>query len=285
MSNIIKIKKDGNILFIDLSYYIFYRYYALMSWYNKQEYEEINIENLSEDIIFKEKYIRLFISSIKRLQDKFGINNEEVIFAQDCCRCEIWRNNYYEDYKKGREENVEKFNPYCFTLTYREIIPLLEKRGYNSLKIDRAEADDIVGILKMRIRDIYENKKIYIITNDKDYLQLLDNNTEIYNGQGLNIAKKSLGDAYIDLEMKIMRGDSSDNIKSIFTGRRVTNKKLLEILNSDNREIELKNFLEKYFELNPESEDRYNLNRILIDMREIPYDIKNNILNRIEFEM
>ena len=59
---------------------------------------------------------------------------------------------------------------------------------------------------------------IYIITSDKDYLQLSNNNVFLYNLAFKNISlnKSSTGNAKNDLEIKIIMGDSSDNIPSVF---------------------------------------------------------------------
>ena len=68
-------------------------------------------------------------------------------------------------------------------------------------EVENAEGDDIIAVLKKKIRTKYEDIPIYIITNDHDYLQLFDNNTYIYNLQGLNLRTKSRGEE-VDLKLK-----------------------------------------------------------------------------------
>ena len=114
---------------------------------------------------------------------------------------------------------------------------------------------------------------IYIITNDHDYLQLFDNNTYIYNLQGLNLRTKSRGE-YIDLELKILQGDVSDNISSIFRKKTSINQ-MLDMINNNEK---LNNFLEE----NEESKKLYNRNKLLIDFDMIPENIKININSLIE---
>jgi 5'-3' exonuclease len=264
---------DIPILFIDMSYYIFYRYYALCNWYKKSQDIELDIENIISNKIFIEKYHKLFIENIKKIKKKYKIKDALVILAKDCRRQNIWRHQYFEDYKKNRDEKSLRFNPEIFFYTYDKIIPDLIELDYKVLELDNTEADDIIGILKHKIRKQYEERQIYIITNDHDYLQLLDKNTHIYNLRGLNLRTKSLGE-HIDLELKILTGDKSDNIPSVFNLKKPTNRVIELILD--------KNKLEDFFVKNEESRKLYIRNKLLIDFNMIPNDIKLNICNLID---
>ena len=82
-----------------MSYYIFYRFFALCSWWKRAFPEEpLDIENILDNNIFIDKYHKLFIENIKKITKKYRIQNANIIFAKDC-RNIIWRNKYYEDYK------------------------------------------------------------------------------------------------------------------------------------------------------------------------------------------
>ena len=54
---------QGKKLFIDGSYYIFYRFFATYNWYRKQnESDDLNKnENITDDKIFMEKYAKNLI--------------------------------------------------------------------------------------------------------------------------------------------------------------------------------------------------------------------------------
>ena len=60
--------------------------------------------------------------------------------------------------------------------------------------------------------------KIYIMTSDMDYLQLASDKILIYNMQYIQLitSKNSTGNAAKDLFCKIVIGDKSDNIPSVF---------------------------------------------------------------------
>ena len=54
---------NSNILMIDLSYYIFYRFYALCNWVKLSKTE---CEMKMEDVFFRKKYEKCFIENINK---------------------------------------------------------------------------------------------------------------------------------------------------------------------------------------------------------------------------
>ena len=113
---------------------------------------------------------------------------------------------FISPHKQSRKVNNEVVN---FVYVYKN---LLDK--YTYLENERCEADDVIGVLTKKL---YKDNKIYIITGDYDYLQLLYNdNVQIYTMKNEKLEKSS-GDRYRDLMMKILIGDNSDNIFVIHT--------------------------------------------------------------------
>lgn len=261
------------ILFIDMSYYIFYRFYALRNWYKRSQETELDIENVMNNEIFIKKYHKLFIENIKKIQKKHNLKNALIILAKDCRRYDIWRNKYYSEYKQNRDEKNKTFNSDIFIYTYNKIVPELKELNMKILESENAEGDDIIATLKKKFRKKYEDLPIYIITNDHDYLQLFDKNTFIYNLQGLDLRTKSKGEN-IDLHLKILQGDISDNISSIFKKKMSVNK-ILEMINDNEK-------LNKYLDNNKESRQLYNRNKLLIDFDMIPENIIMNINSLID---
>ena len=269
---------NKSLIFIDLSYYIFYRFYALVSWYKKAYPDEkLDIQNIMDNQIFVEKFKKLFIENIKKIKKKYNIENCIIIFAKDCRRNLIWRNKYYPDYKKTRDDKNITFNPDIFLYVYNEILPkYIDNKTTYVYSIKTAEADDIIAIMKNYIRDKYSDIKIYIITNDHDYLQLADYYTYIYNLKGFDLKKKGKGLPEIDLGFKIIKGDISDNIKGVFK-KKITNKTIFNIIYDKeklNKQID---------EEGIECRKRYELNCLLIDFKNIPKNIQNIIKSFITF--
>ena len=148
---------ENPILFIDMSYYIFYRFYALRNWYKRSQETELDVENVMENELFIKKYQKIFIENIKKIQKKHNLENALIIFAKDCRRYNIWRNEYYSDYKKSRDDKNKRFNKDIFIYTYENIVPELLKQNIDIVTLDNAEADDVIAILKKKIREKYNN--------------------------------------------------------------------------------------------------------------------------------
>tara|TARA_B000000565_G_C23770201_1_gene371941 strand:- start:8 stop:787 length:780 start_codon:yes stop_codon:yes gene_type:complete len=246
--------KNNIFLFIDLSYFIFHTYYAKKKYYEIQKKE-------TTDLINNKEFIEQFSNFDKKLTEikkKLKLDKDiKVIFAKDCRRDDIWRNNIYSEYKQTRKVNNEVGD--FFKYTYNNLI-----QKYNYLECENCEADDLIGILT---KNLYKDNKVYIITGDHDYLQLLYENVEIYDMKLNNLRNKSLGNRYNDLLHKILIGDKSDNIPAIH--KKLGPKTVLKYLENND---ELKKKLE-----DPDIFEIYNRNKILIDMDNIPDNLKKNI--------
>lgn len=257
------------ILFIDLSYYVFYRYYALVNWYKLSQSEPLDIEKISDNELFLQKFEKMFLENFKKLKRKFKIiNDNNVIFAKDCARESIWRREIYPEYKSNRDNSNREFNGYVFTHTYETILPKLQQ--VHVLCEDRVEADDIIGTLVFKIRSQgHTNAQLYVITNDMDYLQMGDAYTHIENMRGVDLKAKGHGAPQIDLMYKIIIGDTSDNIPATF--KRCIKSKALTLA-TDAIALE-----EALSAAGPEVMARFKLNKTLVDMREIPEVYKRKI--------
>ena len=192
-------------LFIDLSYFIFYLYYARKKYFEFQKKDTTDLINNEE---FLESFSN-FDTKLKQIKKSLKLPEDvKIIFARDCRRKEIWRNEIYPQYKQSRKVNNEVGE--FFIYVYKN---LLDK--YTYLENEKCEADDIIGVLT---KNLYKDNKIYIITGDHDYLQLLYNdNVQIYTMKMKSLREKSSGDRNTDLMMKVLCGDSSDNIFAIHT--------------------------------------------------------------------
>lgn len=260
-----------NYIIIDVSYWIFYRYFALIQYFKHSKYiENLNLETLYENKIFVEKFDEMIKNTIKNMKKKLKIikQNSVVIAACDCPRQNIWRNDFYDSYKETRTKHNKFVGVEFFKHVYNT--DLLNNADIDYLfKYDRLEGDDIIAILKNYIRET-RNDNIYIIANDYDYLQLIDENTQIVNLQNKNLLSNinMYDDGYKNLFFKIVQGDKSDNINPLIKN---CNKKTIEYYyeNPDIFQDILKenNLLEKY-----------ELNKKLISFSEIPVELKNNFI-------
>ena len=96
--------------------------------------------------------------------------------------------------------------------------------GWDFVEIDNYEADDIIGTLSKQADEV-GNYETYIISSDLDMLQVVDENTHMWrilkgfsNIEQINVpeveAKYGIKKSQF-LDLKALKGDSSDNIPGV----------------------------------------------------------------------
>ena len=218
------------IILIDQSYYIFNRYYATYNWYSRRNETELDYENINENSDFILAFFRHFENDIKKLLKKYKTVKSNIIFCIDCCRCDIWRNEIYPDYKMSRTKKTN-FNSIVFIL-FKNYISNFD---YNYCEYSNLEADDIVYLVQKKILADFINTQIVIITNDSDYLQMYCDKVNIYNMQFKDLSLKIKNNPKIELEFKIIYGDKSDNIQKIQVGLNKDKAFKLAIMSYDDK--------------------------------------------------
>ena len=208
-------------ILVDTSYWIFYRYFAIIQWWGHSN-PESPLTNPYENEEFVEKFMKTFSESLTGFKKKQKIHkkNPTIIAVRDCPRTSIWRNALFSEYKGSRTKGEDFLGGPFFKHIYQDNNKLLYEAGTNAvLQFPNLEADDIIALTKNHIRQKYADAKIYIIANDHDYLQLLDDNTEIVNFQNkfLKEGSKVFSEPQKNLFYKIVLGDKSDNIMKITT--------------------------------------------------------------------
>jgi 5'-3' exonuclease len=268
--NIIKISKNNNIVLIDCSYYIFHRYFATMRWYKFQkDFIEIDVNKNIDNQVFINAFCKHIENDIKKICKIWKTNINNIILCNDCLRSNIWRNDIYDKYKATR--NIKNnFNKNIFSI-FNEYI---KKFGLQSIQSDRLEGDDIIYLTHKYIKSNI-NTKIIIITNDNDFLQLLDTNVLIYNMQFKELKVRGYKNANINLLFKAIYGDKSDNIPKISPG--ITKEKALFIASLSEQELNM------YLTEN-NLMDNFQFNMSLISFEKIPkkyvdiYNTNNKIV-------
>ncbi len=247
-------------LLIDGSYYLFYRYYALVQWWkHAKPNDELGEPIKNKD--FMERFEKVFVSKIKEIVKKLKLNDPIIIVGKDCPRKDIWRMDLFDSYKENRvyEDNWEGGPVFQFAYDNN----LFQKGGAHMLlQHPRLEADDCLALSVRNIRGICPTNKIYIITSDMDYLQLADENTIPINLKlkVLTDSKNSFNDKEKDLFCKIVMGDKSDAIPGVFKkcGIKTASKYYHD------REL----FNKKLGE--GDCAAKYELNKTLVDFNRIP---------------
>jgi 5'-3' exonuclease len=266
-----------NIVFIDGSYYCFYRYHAVLNWMkHKRGGDFILAEATEEDrILFLNTFKNTFIETLNSLPKHLKISPEttQIIVSQDCPRGNIWRTNIYPEYKGSRKSTPEIGD--FFRLVEEETLFLQCSFVSHIIGHPNLEADDCIALSVKYLHQKTPNHRIYIIASDKDYLQLARENVKIMDLKFRDITqqKSSTNNPADDLQIKIIMGDPSDNIPAIFPkcGPKTAKKCLDDPVF----------FASKLAD--PETQKKYAFNQQLICFDFIPENLAADFLEHISF--
>ena len=248
--------------------------------------------------------LHLTLASCNQIVRKFGIDH--VVF---CLEGKSWRKAYYEPYKKNRivdtqsQTQAEKEENELFWETYEKFTTFLRgKTNVSVLRDPNAEADDLIA----RWVALHPEDENFIISSDTDFIQLITENTKIYNGitnqlitlegyfddKGRIVKDKKtgepklLGDPQFILFEKCMRGDSTDNVFSAFPGVRTKGSKnkvgLIEAYADREKQgynwnnMQLQRWLD-HNNVEHRVRDDYERNRVLIDLTCQPDEVKQSV--------
>ena len=141
-----------------------------------------------------------------------------------------FRHRLFPEYKATREKMPEELQDQIPRI--REVlsalrIPVLEKEGY--------EADDIIGTLARRVAA--EGLRAVIVSGDKDFCQLVEDDVLLLNPGNRNTADEWVGRERVEeklgvppekvVDLLALMGDSSDNIPGVPGVGRKTAEKLI----------------------------------------------------------
>lgn len=260
-------------LFIDGSYFCFYRFHALLIWWKNAHRDEPIGEPFS-NTIFVEKFKKVFNEKINEIVKKLKLKKPTIIIGKDCHRKNIWRMETFPQYKENRcTDDIFLGGPF-FNLAYSELFPGNNKIS-GIISHEKLEADDCIAIATRHVLEKDSTAQVYIITSDMDYLQLVNERTHIYNLKYKQLieSKTAFDTAEKNLFCKIVIGDKSDNIPGIFKKCGI---KTAEKLFNDQDE-----FIKK---INLEScNEEYERNKLLVDFNCIPLEYINQVKTTFEF--
>lgn len=276
-------KKNNNInlkkpyLLVDSSYVSFHRFFSTLIWYNNMYPDQEICDDYEwvENEIFMKHFDESYMKNLLKFKNMYNVPFENMIIVRDCPRETIWRMNIFREYKATRKNTCNYKNKKfsvgnIFKHIYNNLYPKLEEQyKFKIIKVENAEADDVIAVLTNRIREIDKSRLVVIISNDNDYLQLVNEKTLIWSLQNKLLNTKVEISAEEILLKKILKGDESDNIPSIVG--HMSDKDLMEIIKDKVK-------LDKWLNVNTERKNMFLENQKLIDFKFIPEEIKNAVL-------
>lgn len=169
---------------------------------------ERSMNNTSNSVSF------IFLKSLRTLIEKFKPSNTWVVWDKKITSNSLnFRKRLLLDkYKATRDQDRN-----AKVIAHHEIIEkLLSSLGVKQIYPNTLEADDVISWLTKRV-----DERCTVVSVDKDLLQLITNNTQVYNPIKKQIINKDNFLSVIGVELKdflkykALLGDESDNIEGV----------------------------------------------------------------------
>ncbi|HJP29400.1 MAG TPA: DNA polymerase I [Candidatus Latescibacteria bacterium] len=227
----------------------------------------------------------VFINTLLEFLEKFEPTHIAAVFDAPG---PTHRHVEFAEYKATRDrmpEDLSSALPYVFKLLEAFQIPVLRVEGW--------EADDVIGTLARRADSI--GMTTYMVTPDKDFAQLVSQNTWLYRPGRAGKPADLLGEDDVLAKWKIQRvdqiidllglmGDTSDNVPGVpGIGEKTAQKLLADFDTVEDLLDRLDELKGKRKETLVEFADQARLSKRLVTIEtEVPLDVEVEDLKRSE---
>jgi len=249
---------------------------------------QVMISNLMKQLAMNKNEIdeglvrHMVLNSIRLYNAKFRDEYGEMVIC--CDDKNYWRKDIFPYYKAHRKDDRDK-SAIDWNAVFKHLNSirddLKEFFPYKVIQVDRAEADDVIGVLtklKGVMLNNSDSEKILILSGDKDFAQLQKYvNVEQFSP----VLKKWIRqpDPYGYLKEHIMRGDRGDGVPNFLSGDNVI------IAKERQKPLSTKK-LNDWIDKNPEDFcneimlRNYKRNQQLVDLDYVPDYISEAILKK-----
>jgi len=271
---------------VDSSYVTYFVASSVFSWY-KREFGTPTIKpwDPSSDDEYVKVFDKQFLYKIIRAINKECplLDRSRIVFAVDCPKSTIWRNDFHQQYKirrkEAKKEDREIDYGKMFTRVRDVLLPsLAEEFGCKVIGNQHAEGDDVLAILAKHLTDRSED--VVIVTCDNDLLQVGLTVIDLMGKKkDLNEIMRRKYNFDKDFEwttakfklLKALMGDGGDDVPAITKGmgpktafKYVKDLNLLRELLSSSKELK----------------DAFDRNVMLTDLNAIPQTITEDVLDK-----
>jgi 5'-3' exonuclease len=219
-----------------------------------------------KDYFHKGKHIGAiwhFLNTLRKFLEENNYNKVVVFWDSDTNSSQ--RRLIYPKYKLNRRNDSNEIKQDSYDEQKQRVKQYLEEMFVRQLEVENSEADDLIAYYCQISED--ENKTIF--SSDRDLTQLISEKVSIYSPSTKRYYKMGDTIKMSDFEVphynvktiKILTGDSSDNIDGIFyLGEKTLIKFFPELLE---KEVELSDILSKGEKLLKENKDNKSLQNLL----------------------
>jgi len=219
-----------------------------------------------KDYFHKGKHIGAiwhFLNTLRKFLEENNYNKVVVFWDSDTNSSQ--RRLIYPKYKLNRRNDSNEIKQDSYEEQKQRVKQYLEEMFVRQLEVENSEADDLIAYYCQISED--ENKTIF--SSDRDLTQLISEKVTIYSPSTKRYYKMGDTIKMSDFEVphynvkiiKILTGDSSDNIDGIFyLGEKTLIKFFPELLE---KKVELSDILSKGEKLLKENKDNKSLQNLL----------------------
>ena len=226
-----------------------------------------------EDGINIDSIRRSIIRVLARIKKQFGPEYGKMVLCYD--DKSYWRSQVFPYYKKNRKQERET-SKYDWDLVFSVLNKIRDEirrnLPYYVIQVQGAEADDVIATLAVATA----SDKVLVLSADKDFIQLQrDSRIKQYDPIRNRWIENENPTQY--LQEHIIRGDRSDGIPNILTcddaivngkaQKKMSKEKISALASMDPSDFT------NYIRLR-----NWKRNSELIDFRNIPSSIRNNII-------
>jgi hypothetical protein len=198
---------------------------------------------------------------------------KEIVLAMDDRRS--WRKLYWTKYKAQRKAKREKLDldwDEYYEIYESFMQEIKEHFPFKVIKVKDGEADDVIGTVVLS-----KPQDFYIISTDKDFLQLSSPRVKIYNPLKKTLVEHPNPELF--LVQECMTGQAKDNIYNVKTPLDYPDEKRKPGFGEKAFEKALAGIGGyKQFLIDNDMTERFEFNRNLMDFARIPAEIKRRIL-------
>lgn len=140
-------------------------------------------KNLSVMVNGKEKYTGMaygFLSMMAHIYELFAKSNTRIYIVWDSANSAESNREINSGYKSNRIPQTEQdvIARYKFNSMMSDVIGILSTLNIMQFRKSRVEADDIIASMSVKLQE--RDKTVLIVTEDKDYRQLISKRVNLY---------------------------------------------------------------------------------------------------------
>ena len=242
------------------------------------DFNQVCISNLMAqvgnhtDLVVEEDLVRhMILNSLRLYKQKFGRVYGQMVIA--CDDKNYWRKQIFPYYKAGRKKSREESDidwAGMFEVLNKIRQEVKENLPYTVIQVENCEADDIIATLCS-----FVSEDIIILSADKDFIQLHRDNVIQFDPIRKRNVQVENPARY--LKELVIRGDSGDGVPNALSpDNSFVDGIKQKPVRSNKLDVWLDLSWDQLREI-PELKEGIDRNKKLIDLFEIPLDIKHKI--------